>query len=143
MTGQEKAVCYPQFFRLPDGDLLFLYRTGTSGAGDLSISRYSVKTGQWHVPPGPIVAGEGQRNAYWQTAVDPRRDLLDCHPEPSRSKLHGLLASGQLNAYTIEKAGQKKLVYQAPWYVDGEYRGLIELVLPLPDQLPHFVRDNA
>ena len=71
------------------------------------------------------------------------RNLLDCHPEPSRTKLHGLLASGQLNAYTIEKGGAKKLIYQAPWYVDGEYRGLVELALPLPDPLPHFVRDGT
>jgi PAS domain-containing protein len=71
------------------------------------------------------------------------KNLLDCHPEPSRTKLHGLLASGQLNAYTIAKGGQKKLIYQAPWYVDGEYRGLVEFALPLPDQLPHFVRDSA
>ena len=51
------------------------------------------------------------------------------------------IASG--DAYTIEKGGQKKLIYQAPWYVDGEYRGLVELALPLPDTLPHFVRDSA
>jgi len=76
MTGQEKAVCYPQFFRLPDGDLLFLYRTGMSGAGDLSINRYDVKTGQWSALPGPIVAGDGQRNAYWQTAIDPHSGAI-------------------------------------------------------------------
>jgi hypothetical protein len=76
MTDQERAVCYPQFFRLPDGDLLFLYRTGMSGAGDLGINRYDVKTGQWSALPGPIVAGEGQRNAYWQTAIDPRSGAI-------------------------------------------------------------------
>jgi hypothetical protein len=70
-------------------------------------------------------------------------NLLDCHPEPSRTKLHELLASGQLNAYTVEKAGVKKLVYQAPWYVGGEYRGLVELSLPLPDTLPHIIRDSG
>ena len=68
-------------------------------------------------------------------------NLLDCHPEPSRSKLLELLASGKVNAYTIEKGGVKKLIYQAPWYEDGEYRGLVEVALVLPDVLPHFVRD--
>lgn len=76
MTGEEKAVCYPQFFRLPDGDLLFLYRSGSSGAGDLDITRYDVKTGRWSAVPGPIVAGEGERNAYWQTAIDPRTGAI-------------------------------------------------------------------
>ena len=32
-------------------------------------------------------------------------NLLDCHPEPSRTKLEGMLASGASNVYTIEKAG--------------------------------------
>ena len=68
-------------------------------------------------------------------------NLLDCHPEPSRSKLQELLAARKVNAYTTEKGGVKRLVYQAPWYEDGEYRGLVEVALVLPDVLPHFVRD--
>ena len=70
-------------------------------------------------------------------------NLLDCHPEPSRNKLQGLLATGQANAYTIEKGGVKKLVYQAPWYENGQYRGLVEIALALPETLPHFVRDGG
>lgn len=70
-------------------------------------------------------------------------NLLDCHPEPSRTKVKEQLAAGRVNAYTIEKGGVKKLVYQAPWYQNGEYRGLIEVSLPLPDPLPHFNRDRA
>ena len=70
-------------------------------------------------------------------------NLLDCHPEPSRSKLQELLAAGKVNAYTIEKGGVKKLVYQAPWYEAGECRGLVEVALVLPDVLPHFVRDGG
>jgi hypothetical protein len=67
-------------------------------------------------------------------------NILDCHPEPARTKLQEMLASGQANIYTIEKDGQRKLIYQAPWYVDGEYAGFIELALPIPDEMPHFVR---
>ncbi len=70
-------------------------------------------------------------------------NLLDCHPEPSRSKLRELLAAKKVNAYTIEKGGVKKLIYQAPWFEDGEYRGLVEVTLVLPDVLPHFVRDGG
>lgn len=68
------------------------------------------------------------------------KSLLDCHPEPARSKLEKLLQTGGTNAYTIEKAGVKKLIYQAPWYVNGEYRGLVELSLVIPSEMPHFVR---
>lgn len=68
------------------------------------------------------------------------RSLLDCHPEPARSKLLRLLETRGSNAYTIEKAGVKKLIYQAPWYEGGEYRGLVELSLVIPLEMPHFVR---
>jgi hypothetical protein len=32
------------------------------------------------------------------------------------------------------------LIYQTPWYQDGTYAGLVELELPLPPDMPHFVR---
>jgi hypothetical protein len=67
-------------------------------------------------------------------------NALDCHPEPSRSKLAALLESGQTNVYTIEKNGMKKFIYQAPWYRDGAYAGFVELSLEIPFELPHFVR---
>ncbi len=67
-------------------------------------------------------------------------NLLDCHPEPARAKVQKLLETRQKNVYTIEKNGVKKLVYQTPWYENGECRGLVELVLEIPAELPHFVR---
>ena len=68
------------------------------------------------------------------------RNVLDCHPEPARTKLRALLARGETNVYTIEKAGVRKLIYQSPWYRDGNYAGFVELSLELPAVLPHFVR---
>jgi transcriptional regulator with PAS, ATPase and Fis domain len=68
------------------------------------------------------------------------KNVLDCHPEPARSKLAELLATGKSNVYTIEKKGKKKLIYQSPWYQDGDFAGLVELSLELPDPLPSFVR---
>lgn len=78
-------------------------------------------------------------------ALEPERDLLgsnllDCHPEPARSKLAGMLARGERNAYTIEKRGVRKLVYQSPWYEGGAYAGLVEISLEIPAEMPHFVR---
>ena len=67
-------------------------------------------------------------------------NVLDCHPEPARTKLDVLLGSGRANVYTIEKSGVKKLIYQAPWYRDGEYAGFVELSLEIPFEMPHFVR---
>ncbi len=67
-------------------------------------------------------------------------NLLDCHPEPARTKVRELLASGEQNIYTIEKKGRHKLIYQSPWYQDGEFAGLVELSLVIPADMPHFVR---
>lgn len=66
---------------------------------------------------------------------------IDCHTEPSRSKLCQMMERQQANIYTTERDGQKKLVYQAPWYQEGEYAGFIELMLLLPRDMPHFIRD--
>jgi transcriptional regulator with PAS, ATPase and Fis domain len=70
-------------------------------------------------------------------------NLLDCHPEPSRTKVAELLRTGARNVYTIEKNGVRKLIYQSPWYKDGVFSGLVELSLPIPNEMPHFVRDKS
>jgi transcriptional regulator with PAS, ATPase and Fis domain len=66
--------------------------------------------------------------------------LYDCHKPSSQDKIRELLATGKANAYTIEKNGQKKLIYQQAWYQDGEIAGLVEMSLVLPEQMPHYVR---
>ena len=68
-------------------------------------------------------------------------NVLDCHPEPARTKLLQLLESGEQNIYTIEKDGIHKLIYQSPWYRDGVYAGFVELSLEIPTTLPHFRRN--
>jgi len=68
-------------------------------------------------------------------------DVLDCHPEPSRSKLKNMMDERRANVYTIQKNGRKKLIYQAPWCKDGAYAGFVELALEVPWDMPHFNRD--
>ena len=68
------------------------------------------------------------------------KNILDCHPEPARTKTQSLLESRQKNVYTIEKNGVKKLVFQSPWYRNGEFAGFVELSLEIPFEMPHFVR---
>jgi len=68
-------------------------------------------------------------------------NMLDCHPEPARSKAAQLLESRQPNIYTIQKNGKRKLIHQTPWYEKGEYRGIVELSLEIPETIPHLVRD--
>jgi hypothetical protein len=73
MTGdKEVSVTYPEFHTLPDGNLIFLYRDGSSGNGNLMINRYDAAAGSWHRVQDGLLDGQGQRNAYWQTAIDSR-----------------------------------------------------------------------
>jgi hypothetical protein len=69
------------------------------------------------------------------------KNLLDCHPGSAREKVAALLKSGSSNCYTIEKGGIKKLIYQSPWFEGGTYRGFVEISLPIPEQMPHFLRE--
>jgi transcriptional regulator with PAS, ATPase and Fis domain len=67
-------------------------------------------------------------------------NMLDCHPDPARAKTEQLLAAREKNVYTIEKNGIKKLIYQSPWYKNGNYEGFVELSLEIPVEMPHFIR---
>jgi hypothetical protein len=51
-----------------------------------------------------------------------------------------MLSQGETNAYTIEKRGVRKLIYQTPWYENGEVAGLVEYSIVLPENMPHKVR---
>lgn len=71
MTGhKEDKLSYPEFYKLPNGNLLFFYRDGGSGNGSLIINQYNYQTGQWTRLQDNLVDGEGQRSAYWQVATD-------------------------------------------------------------------------
>ncbi len=68
-------------------------------------------------------------------------NVLECHPLRARAKLKKMLGSGKTNTYTIEKKGQKKLIYQSPWYnAQGKCAGFVEISLPIPQKIVHFVR---
>ncbi|MGM9806336.1 MAG: PAS domain-containing protein [Candidatus Aphodosoma sp.] len=69
------------------------------------------------------------------------RSLFECHPPHAAEILKGLLANHNVNAYTIEKEGVHKLIYQSPWFDEkGEFGGYVELSLVIPAEMPHYVR---
>ncbi|OVE80427.1 neuraminidase [bacterium I07] len=71
MTGMnEDRVTYPEFYRLSNGDLIFLYRDGASGRGNLMMNHYDLKNQEWTQRQDAFINGEGQRNAYWQMCTD-------------------------------------------------------------------------
>ena len=63
------------------------------------------------------------------------------HHGPAATKLRELLDTSTKNAYTIEKNGIKKIIYQSPWYKKGAFAGLIELSLEIPMEIAHFIRE--
>ena len=70
LSRDEESVTYPEFHTLPDGDLLFAYREGESGNGNLILNRYDVREKKWRRVLDRVIDGEGKRNAYWQMFVD-------------------------------------------------------------------------
>ena len=71
MTGlKEDKLSYPEFYSKPDGNMLFLYRYGASGNGDLVINHYDTKTNKWKQLQSNLIDGQGERNAYWQASID-------------------------------------------------------------------------
>jgi hypothetical protein len=68
MTGNENTATYPQFMSLPDGDLLYIYRKGSSGAGDTFVSRYSHLNQIWTpVHTNGTVAAPFIKGTTWPT----------------------------------------------------------------------------
>ena len=67
-------------------------------------------------------------------------NVLACHPEPSRTKLEGMMERHLSNAYYNTEEGEKRFFYQSPWFKDGQYAGFVEFSFPVPDQIPHFIR---
>ena len=67
-------------------------------------------------------------------------NVLDCHPEPSKTQLKEMLEKQLENTYTVEKNGIKKLIYQGPWYREDVYSGIVELSIELPVDIKNIVR---
>jgi hypothetical protein len=70
LADKEERLTYPEFYNLADGNLLFLYRDGASGNGNLILNHYDTKQKRWTRLQDKLIDGEGERNAYWQMTTD-------------------------------------------------------------------------
>ena len=75
LGSDESSVTYPAFIRLRGGDLLFFYRDGRSGRGNLVLNRYSPADSAWTRVHGKLIDGEGERSAYPSFHYDRRGSL--------------------------------------------------------------------
>lgn len=67
-------------------------------------------------------------------------NMFGCHTDESKEKVKEIMNKQKPNIYTIEKNGKKKLIYQSPWFENGEMKGLVELSIEIPFEMPHFIR---
>ena len=82
-----------------------------------------------------------QNNRAIEALGDAREhNLKECHKNSSWEKIQEMITQGSTNAYTIEKKGVRKLIYQTPWYDNGAVAGLVEYSIVLPPDMPHKVR---
>ena len=68
------------------------------------------------------------------------KNLMGCHSDRSKEIIRSLLATGGSNAYTIEKNGLRKMIYQTAWKQNGQVAGLVEISMIIPTDLPHYLR---
>lgn len=68
------------------------------------------------------------------------KNIFGCHNPNSQAIIRRLLSEKGSHAYTISKKGEKKLIYQTPWYENGKIGGLVEFSIVIPEEMPHYVR---
>jgi transcriptional regulator with PAS, ATPase and Fis domain len=68
------------------------------------------------------------------------KSLMGCHSDRSKGIIVHLLETGGYNAYTIEKEGLRKMIYQTAWKQDGKVAGLVEISMVIPQDMPHYIR---
>ncbi|MGB3005933.1 MAG: BNR repeat-containing protein, partial [Chitinophagaceae bacterium] len=115
MTGiNETKLTYPEFYKLTDGNLLFFYRNGASGKGNLVINRYDIKALKWTQLHTNLVDGEGIRNAYWQACVDSKGEIHISwvwRESPDVASNHDMCyAKSKDGGYTWEKSTGEKYI---------------------------------
>ena len=67
-------------------------------------------------------------------------NLFECHSVISQEKIKNMMTDNSTNAYTIEKNGIKKMIFQTPWYLNNEVNGMVEFSFEIPVEMPHFKR---
>lgn len=71
----ESSVTYPEMCSLPDGSVMLVYRSGSSGNGDIVLKRFGSRTRTWTTAQPRLIAGEGRHSAYVEFCIDSRGTL--------------------------------------------------------------------
>jgi transcriptional regulator with PAS, ATPase and Fis domain len=68
-------------------------------------------------------------------------NMLNCHPEPSRTKLAGMLETHQTNVYFNTEKSKKRFFFQSPWYKNDQFAGFVEISFEVPGEIPNFIKE--
>jgi transcriptional regulator with PAS, ATPase and Fis domain len=66
--------------------------------------------------------------------------LFDCHKERSVNIIKHLIETQKTRIYTVEENGKKEMVIQSPWYQNGTFNGLVEIVVEIEGEIQRIVR---
>lgn len=70
------------------------------------------------------------------------QNVKNCHNEYSNAVIDRIAHEHEANIYTLEIKGEKALIYQAPMFENGKYKGMVELSINLPKVLPNIRRES-
>jgi transcriptional regulator with PAS, ATPase and Fis domain len=90
-----------------------------------------------------IYMNEKSRKTFEKRGSLIGKNIMDCHNERSITIIKKLLDTGGTNSYTIEKEGQKKMIYQTAWKQNGVVAGLVEISMVIPEEIPHYIRTKS
>ncbi|WP_275788731.1 BNR-4 repeat-containing protein [Pararhizobium gei] len=101
MTGQdEESVTYPHFLKDRAGNLLFLYRSGTSGDGSWQVNRWT--DGKWHRLPAVFTDRDG-------------RKAVSAYPTEFVKDKNGLYHVAVVWRHTMDVSSNFAVTYAATW----------------------------
>jgi len=65
------------------------------------------------------------------------KSLEICHPPSAYKKILELFEKKEPYCYTVEISGSKSMLYQSPWYEEGNFMGFVEFIYTLPEEIPN------
>jgi hypothetical protein len=65
------------------------------------------------------------------------KSAINCHEEPVRQTVQKMYDEPAMRIYTTRENGQKILVTHAPYFSADVFMGIVELVIDLPEVIPH------
>ncbi|NOZ87311.1 MAG: hypothetical protein GXP49_13795 [Deltaproteobacteria bacterium] len=122
MKVRSSSATYPTFSNNQDNQLFFLWREGTSGAGDICLSRYDEKTETWRLLHSPLISGGHDYSPYfwypghgidgsfhlawcWRRTPDAGTNSMICHAVSRDGGKNWFTVSGRRLAPPITRTG--------------------------------------